>query len=58
MLLEENSGRLSVFFDKTAKAGNLGSFVKSLTARPDKAYARAVLQKLKQHTQIAVEDLL
>ena len=58
MLLEENSGRLNVFFDKTGKAGNLGCFVNSLTARPDKAYARAVLQKLKQDTHIAVEDLL
>ena len=44
------------FFDKTIKAGNLGSFVRSLTARPDKTYAPAVLQKLKQNSKVEVED--
>ena len=57
MLLEENCARLQVFFDKTIKAGNLGRFVRSLTARPDKTYARAVLQKLKQNSKVDVEDL-
>ena len=58
MLLEENSGRLSVFFEKIVKAGKLMSFVKSLRARRDQTYARVVLQKLKKHSQVAVEDLL
>ena len=57
MLLEENCARLQVFFDKTIKAGNLGRFIRSLTARPDKTYARAVLQKLKQNSKVEVEDL-
>ena len=58
MLLEENSGRLSVFFEKTIKAGGLNGFVRSLTARQDKAYARAVLQRLKKHSRVDIEDLL
>ena len=58
MLLEENSGRLSVFFEKTIKAGGLKGFVKSLMARPDKEYSRAVLQRLKMHSHVVIEDLL
>ena len=52
MLVEENSGRLSVFFEKTIKAGGLKSFVRSLTARRDKAYSRAVIQRLKRHSRV------
>ena len=58
MLLEENSGGLSVFFEKTNKAGSLKGFVRSLTARRDKAYSRAVLQRLKKHSRVDKEDLL
>ena len=58
MTLEENAGRLALFIEKTIKTGGLKTFVKSLTSRSDKAYARAVLQKVRQHARIDVEDLL
>ena len=58
MLLEENLGRLSVFFKKTIEAGGLKGFVRSLTARRDKSYSRAVLQMLKKHSHVDIEDLL
>ena len=58
MTLEENAGRLALFIEKTIKTGGLKTFVKSLTSRSDKAYARAVLQKVRQYARIDVEDLL
>ena len=58
MLLEENSGRLSVFFEKMIKAGGLKGFVRSLMARRDKAYSRAVIQRLNKHSHMDIEDLL
>ena len=58
MTLEENAGRLDLFIEKTIKTGGLKMFVKSLASRSDKAYARAVLQKVGQHARVDVEDLL
>ena len=58
MTLEENAGRMDLFIERTIKTGGLKTFVKSLSSRPDKAYARAVLQKVRQHARIDVEDLL
>ena len=58
MLLEENVGRASVFFKKTIEAGGLKGFVESLTARRDKSYSMAVLQMLKKHSHVDIEDLL
>ena len=58
MLLEENSGRLSIFFKKTIQAGGLKGFVRSLTARRDRAYSRAVIQRLRKHSPVDIEDLL
>ena len=58
MTLEENAGRMDLFIEKTIKTGGLKKFVKSLSSRSDKACARAVLQKVRQHARIDIEDLL
>ena len=49
---------MSVFFEKTNKAGGLKGFVRSLMARRDKAYSRAVIQRLNKHSHMDIEDLL
>ena len=58
MILEENAGRLDTFIKRTIEAGGLNGFVKSLASRSDKAFARAVLQKVRQHARVDIEDLL
>ena len=58
MILEEDAGRSDTFIKRTIEAGGLNAFVKSLASRSDKAFARAVLQKVRQHARVDIEDLL